>query len=62
MTKLLSGRKVICNTVGTFMRHSSTVAEACLRAGVHYLDTTDEQHVLTMLRERFTADFAKAGL
>ncbi len=62
LTKLLTGRKVICNTVGPFMRHSGTVAEACLRAGVHYLDTTGEQHVLSMLRERFSADFAKAGL
>lgn len=62
LTKLLNGRKVICNTVGPFMRYAPVVAEACLQAGVHYLDTTGEQHVLTMLSERFGADFAKAGL
>lgn len=62
LAKLLTGRKVVCNTVGPFMRHAPTVAEACLKAGVHYLDTTGEQHVLTMLSERFGADFAKAGL
>lgn len=62
LTSLLSGRKVVCNTVGPFMRYAPVVAEACLKAGVHYLDTTGEQHVLTMLNERFGADFAKAGL
>ena len=62
LAKLLRGRKVVCNTVGPFMRYSKEVAEACLHAGVHYLDTTGEQHVVTILRERFGADFAKAGL
>jgi hypothetical protein len=62
LTKLLTGRKVVCNTVGPFMRYAGQVAEACLKAGVHYLDTTGEQHVLTMLKERFSKDFAKAGL
>lgn len=62
LTKLLQGRKVICNTVGPFMRYSKEVAEACLRSGVHYLDTTGEQHVLTMLRDQFGAEFKKAGL
>lgn len=62
LTKLLQGRKVICNTVGPFMRYSREVAEACLKAGTHYLDTTGEQHVVTLLRDRYGADFAKAGL
>ncbi len=62
LAKLFTGRKVVCNTVGPFMRYAPIVAEACLKAGTHYLDTTGEQHVLTMLSERFGADFAKAGL
>lgn len=62
LSRLLQGRKVVCNTVGPFMRYSNEVAQACLRAGVHYLDTTGEQHVLTMLRDRYGADFARAGL
>jgi short subunit dehydrogenase-like uncharacterized protein len=62
LTKLLAGRKVMCNTVGPFMRYAKEVAEACVRAGVHYLDTTGEQHVMTMLRDNFGADFRKAGL
>lgn len=62
LTKLLKGRKVMCNTVGPFRRYATDVAEACVKAGVHYLDTTGEQHVLTTLRDQFSADFAKAGL
>jgi NAD(P)-dependent dehydrogenase (short-subunit alcohol dehydrogenase family) len=62
LTKLLSGRKVICNTVGPFARYNLEVAEACLRAGIHYLDTTAEQHAFMQLEARFDTEFAKAGL
>lgn len=62
LARLFSGRKVVCNTVGPFMRYAPRVAEAALLAGVHYLDTTGEQHVLATLGDRFGADFAKAGL
>ncbi len=62
LTKLLTGRKVVCNTVGPFMRYNLEVAEACLRAGVHYLDTTGEQSAILQLDEHFGRDFAKAGL
>lgn len=62
LTRLLTGRKVVCNTVGPFMRYNKEVAEACLRAGVHYLDTTGEQSAILQLDEHFGRDFAKAGL
>jgi len=62
LTKLLTGRKVICNTVGPFMRYNLEVAEACLRSGVHYLDTTGEQSAILQLDEHFGKEFAKAGL
>jgi len=62
LTELLTGRKVICNTVGPFMRYNKEVAEACLNAGVHYLDTAGEQSPLLRLDEQFGRDFAKAGL
>jgi len=62
LTRLLTGRKVICNTVGPFMRYYKEVAEACLRTGVHYLDTTGEQSAILQLDEHFGRDFAKAGL
>lgn len=62
LTKLLTGRKVICNTVGPFKRYNLEVVEACLRAGVHYLDTTGEQAAIRQIDAAFGKDFAKAGL
>jgi Family of unknown function (DUF5938)/Saccharopine dehydrogenase NADP binding domain len=62
LTKLLTGSKVVCNTVGPFMRYNTEVAQACLNAGVHYLDTTGEQAAMTALADNFSKDFAKAGL
>ncbi|MFK4751501.1 saccharopine dehydrogenase family protein [Oceanobacter antarcticus] len=62
LTRLLTGCKVICNTVGPFMRYNLEVAEACLRAGVHYLDTTGEQSAILQLDEHFDKEFEKAGL
>jgi len=62
LTKLFEGRKVVCNTVGPFMRFGPPVVEAALRAGVHYLDTTGEQHWVMRLQREYDEAFAKAGL
>jgi hypothetical protein len=62
LTRLLKGRKVVCNTVGPFMRYSPQVLQACLETSVHYIDTTGEQHVVTMMRDEYGAAFARAGL
>lgn len=62
LMKLFDGRKVVCNTVGPFMRFGEPVVEAALRSGVHYLDTTGEQHWVVKLRNEYGAEFAKAGL
>ena len=62
LAKLFAGRKVICNTVGPFMRFGPPVVEAALRSGAHYLDTSGEQHWLIRLRSEYGAAFAKAGL
>jgi hypothetical protein len=62
LTKLFTGRRVVCNTVGPFKRYNLEVAEACLHTGSHYLDTTGEQHAMLQLEERLAADFIKAGL
>lgn len=62
LTKLLTGRKVVCNTVGPFARYNLEVAEACLNTGAHYLDTTAEQHAILQLEKGFAAEFAKARL
>jgi len=62
LTALFAGRRVVCNTVGPFTRYNCEVAEACLKAGVHYLDTTGEQSSILQLEERYAADFDKARL
>ncbi|MFT4084460.1 MAG: DUF5938 domain-containing protein [Nocardioides sp.] len=62
LTELFTGASVVCNTVGPFSAHGPEVVEACLAAGVHYLDTTGEQDWLVTCQERYGADFAAAGL
>lgn len=62
LKKLFKGRKVVCNTVGPFMRFGPPVVEAALAEGLHYMDTTGEQHWVKRLRDEYGAEFAKAGL
>ena len=62
LTELFTGASVVCNTVGPFSKLGPTVVEACLAAGVHYLDTTGEQDWLITCDEKYGADFAAAGL
>lgn len=62
LTELFRGASVVCNTVGPFSKHGPEVVEACLAAGVHYLDTTGEQDWLITCDDRYGADFAAAGL
>ena len=62
LTKQFQGASVVCNTVGPFARYGPEVVEACLAAGVHYLDTTGEQDWMITCDEKYGADFAAAGL
>ena len=62
LTELFAGASVVCNTVGPFSKFGPEVVEACLAAGVHYLDTTGEQDWLITCDEQYGADFAAAGL
>jgi len=62
LAKLFRGASVVCNTVGPFARYGPEVVEACLAAGVHYLDTTGEQDWMIACDEKYGADFAAAGL
>ena len=52
-------RVVACNVAGPFITHGATVAEAALRAGIHYLDTSGEQASVITCKERFGAGFAE---
>lgn len=56
------GAKVVCNTVGPFVRFGMVAVEAALKAGCHHLDTTGEQGYCLEARERFGQSYAEAGL
>ncbi len=62
LTELFKGAKVVCNTVGPFIKLGPAVVEACLAAGCHYLDTTGEQDWVKLCDEEWGAKFAKASL
>ena len=62
LAELFTGSEVVCNTVGPFSVYGPEVAEACLAAGTHYLDTTGEQDWMITCDEKYGADFAHAGL
>lgn len=62
LTSVFSGAKVVCNTVGPFVKYGLVGVEAALRAGCHHLDTTGEQSYIMGAREHFGAEFEKANL
>jgi len=62
LLKLFTGAKVVCNTVGPFIYYGPTVAEACLKAGCHYLDISGEQAWHRQLQEEWSGKFAEKGL
>jgi hypothetical protein len=62
LSELFSGATVVCNTVGPFDKFGDATVQACLNAGVHYLDTTGEQAWVLKVREQYGARFADKGL
>jgi len=62
LTELLSGARVVCNTVGPFAQHGGEVVEACIATGCHYLDTTGEQDWLIQCDEAYGQRMADEGL
>jgi hypothetical protein len=62
LTELITGARVVCNTVGPFAQYGSEVVEACINAGCHYLDTTGEQDWLIRCDEEFGARMAERRL
>jgi short subunit dehydrogenase-like uncharacterized protein len=62
LTKVFTGAKVVCNTVGPFITFGAVAVEAALRAGCHHLDTTGEQSYVLEMRERFGDLYRQAGL
>jgi short subunit dehydrogenase-like uncharacterized protein len=62
LTKLFTGAKVVCNTVGPFAKYGPEVVEACIKAGCHYVDTTGEQDWLIACDETYGERMAEKGL
>ena len=62
LTKLLTGAKVLINTVGPFAEYGHEAVQACLSAGCHYTDTTGEQDWMIACDEKYGQEFANAGL
>ena len=62
LAALFEGARVVCNTVGPFKTFGHEVAEACLRTGCHYLDTTGEQNWMLEVEEAFHEKFAARNL
>jgi short subunit dehydrogenase-like uncharacterized protein len=62
LASLLEGATVVCNTVGPCIYYGSTVAEAALKAGCHYIDTGGETPWVRLADEEWGAKFADAGL
>jgi short subunit dehydrogenase-like uncharacterized protein len=62
LTKAFRGAKVVCNTVGPFVKFGLTTVEAALKAGCHHIDTSGEQQHLLNVRDQFGELFRQAGL
>lgn len=62
LTKVFTGARVVCNTVGPFTTFGAVAVEAALKAGCHHLDTTGEQSYVLDMRERFGELYRQAGL
>lgn len=62
LTKLFSGAKVVCNTVGPFIYSGPSVIEACLKARCHYLDISGEQEWIRQVATKWNAPFAEHKL
>ena len=59
LASLLDGATVVCNTVGPCIYYGSTVAEAALKAGCHYIDTGGETPWVRLAHEQWGAKFAR---
>jgi short subunit dehydrogenase-like uncharacterized protein len=62
LTEALSDVKVLITCVGPFVELGDTAAEAAIRAGVHYIDSTGESVFIQRLVEGFDARAREAGI
>lgn len=62
LTRLFTGAKVVCNTVGPFIYYGPTVVEAAWKAGCHYVDIGGEQAWHREVARNWSAKFAQKNL
>lgn len=62
LVNAFKGAKVVCNTVGPFIKFGLVAVEAALKAGCHHLDTTGEQEYIRNVRDQFGEQYRQAGL
>lgn len=62
LARVFKGARVVCNTVGPFVRHGAVAVAASLEAGCHYIDTTGEQSYILEVRDRYGDAYRQAGL
>lgn len=62
LTKALEDVKVLVTCVGPFMELGDTAAEAALRAGVHYIDSTGESAFIERLLSVYDRRAREAGI
>lgn len=59
--RFVDGVKVVIHCAGPFSATAKPMLEACMKAGVHYLDITGEIDVFEMVHAR-SAEIARAGI
>lgn len=62
LSRAFTGARVVCNTVGPFVKFGLTAVEAALRAGCHHIDTTGEQSYVRQVGDAFGEAYRQAGL
>ena len=62
LVRALDGARVLVTCVGPFVTLGDTAAEAAVRAGVHYVDSTGEGAFVARLLERYDARARDAGV
>ena len=55
LTKAFKGARVVCNTVGPFVKFGLTAVEAALKAGCHHLDTTGRHFDIDIAQAQYMA-------
>lgn len=62
LTQAFTGAKVVCATVGPFVKYGLVTVEAALKAGCHQIDTSGEQAYIRAVRDQFGELYRQAGL